>query len=146
MFWDPKFDQIMQNDTAMRREMLWKRDEGVAQIWRMRFTPDKELPGPIAKIAGSKKLIYEQENHLDTSTHVMQWQVFPKVATDKVTAKGTMTVRTIATGVERRVQGEVRVQIPLIGGRIEKAILVSVSESYEKAAAATHRWIANHSD
>ena len=61
---------------------------------------------------------------------------------DKVTAKGTMTMRRVANGVERVVDGEVTVRVPLVGKKIEKAILGSVTSSYEQAAQITQKWLA----
>ena len=126
----------------MHREVLWMREEGPMKVYRVKFIPNADLPAPIAKIAGTTKLVYEQENRLNTETNVMEWQVFPSVVKDKVTAKGTMTMRRVANGVERVVDGEVTVRVPLVGKKIEKAILGSVTSSYEQAAQITQKWLA----
>jgi hypothetical protein len=75
----------------------------------------------------------------------MEWQVFPTVATDKVTSKGLMTMREIANGVERTVSGDVTVRVPIIGKRIEKLVLNSVVTSYEHAADITRKWLSEQS-
>ena len=145
MFWDPDDGNRLEEETGVHREMLWLREEGPLKIYRMRFTPDSDLPGPVAKFAGTKKLVYEQENRLNTETHVLEWQVFPTVARDKITAKGTMTMRDVPNGVERLVEGDVKVRVPIIGRRIEKLVLNSVVTSYEHAAGITHKWLADRS-
>ena len=107
----------------------------------MRFVPNKELPAAVAKVTGTKKLIYEQENRLDRSTNTLHWQVFPAVVQDKVSAKGKMVMRAIPSGVERVVDGDITVKIPIVGRKIEKLILGSVAQSYEHAAVITKQWL-----
>ena len=141
MFWDSDYSARIEKETGVQREVLWMREEGPIKIYRVKFTPEGDLPAPIAKVTGTKKLVYEQENRLNTETHSMEWQVFPTVATDKVTAKGVMNMREHPNGVERTVTGDVTVRVPLIGKRIEKLILNSVVTSYEHAADITRKWL-----
>ena len=141
MFWDPAYGEMLERETGMQREVLWMREEGPLKVYRVKFIPNADLPAPIAKIAGTKKLIYEQENRLNTETNVMQWQVFPAVVKDKVSAKGTMAMTTVSNGVQRIVDGEVTVRVPLVGKKIEKAIMASVISSYEQAAQITQKWL-----
>ena len=145
MFWNPEYSARIEKETGVQREMLWMKEEGIIKTYRMKFTPEAELPRAVAKFTGTKKLIYEQENRLNTETHVMEWQVFPTVATDKVTSKGLMTMREIANGVERTVSGDVTVRVPIIGKRIEKLVLNSVVTSYEHAADITRKWLSEQS-
>ena len=142
MFWDDDFDRYLQEGAAVNRTILSERKEGDVHHWRMRFEPDRELPGPVAKILGADKLVYEQETRLGPD-RVLHWEVIPAVAADKVSAKGTMHTAPHANGIERIVQGEIKVRVPLVGGRIEKAIVGNVTESYEKAAEATMKWLAS---
>ena len=98
------------------------------------MVPDRELPKPLAKLLGSNKLVYEQQCHLDRSQNQLTWEVIPAVFTDKITAKGTLTVVPTETGCVREVIGDVDVKVRLIGGRIEKAIISDVKKSYDRAA------------
>lgn len=140
MFWDDDYDRMVSASAGVTRETLWDREEGGGRTWRMRFTPDQELPAMVAKAVGTNKLIYEQLSRLDANNK-LHWEVFPAVVPDKVTAKGTMTIQSTGRGVDRVVDGTIDVRIPLIGGRIEKAIHKSVLESYERAYGASLRWL-----
>jgi len=140
MFWDEEYDAMISKSAGVTRETLWDRQEGSDRVWRMRFTPDQELPAMVAKAVGTNKLVYEQQSRLDAN-NVLHWEVFPAVVPDKVTAKGTMRIQEHARGVDRIVDGEITVRIPLIGGRIEKAIHKSVVDSYEKAAESSLQWL-----
>jgi hypothetical protein len=143
MFWDPTYAALLEQETGVHREVLWERQEGAVKVYRVRFVPQTELPRAIAKLTGSKKLIYEQENRLNIDAHRLDWQVFPTMAKDKVSATGAMLMRSTSTGVERLIDGDISVRVPLIGKRIEKVVLQSVLSSYEQAAQVTHRWLAD---
>jgi hypothetical protein len=144
IFWDKEYAQMLDAETGVRREILWNREDDTCRVWRVKVIPDDDLPGPVAKVAGTKKFIYEQENQLDRATHCMKWRVIPALQSGKIRAEGTMTIRAIPTGVERVVEGEVQVRIPLVGKRIEKAVVNSVTRSYDKAAEATQKWLLSH--
>jgi hypothetical protein len=141
-FWDPALDDRMQAGTSVRRELLVDRTEGDVRIQRYRFTPEKTLPGPIRAIAGTDRIIYEQENRFDAKTGVLTWKVFPAILADKITAEGTFVVRAIPTGCERVVDGKIEVRVPFVGGKIESTIVNDVQAGYESAAKVTAAWLA----
>ncbi|MFT7519024.1 MAG: hypothetical protein ACI9MC_001160 [Kiritimatiellia bacterium] len=141
MFWDEDYDQLLMDAAQVTRSMLWDRTQGDRRLWRMRFVPNQDLPSMVAKAVGTKKLVYEQDNNLDAAAGIMEWEVFPAVVPDKVTSKGIMKVHATSRGVERVVDGRIDVRIPLIGGRIERAIHKSVMTSYERAYDVSLQWL-----
>jgi hypothetical protein len=140
MFWDEDYDRLLSEAAGVSRETLWDRTEGAQRRWRMKFTPDQELPALVAKAIGTTRLVYEQESRLDPEQR-LHWEVFPTVVPDKVTARGTMVATPAGAGVERVVDGEIVVRIPIIGSRIERAIHQSVLDSYERAYEVSLRWL-----
>lgn len=140
MFWDDEYDRMMTESAGFTRETLWDRQEGSDRVWRMRFIPDQKLPAMVARAVGTDRLIYEQVSRL-TPDRVLHWEVFPAVVPEKVTAKGTMRIQPVRGGVDRIVEGEISVRIPIIGGRIEKQIHSSVLDSYRRAADVATRWL-----
>jgi hypothetical protein len=140
MFWDPAYDQALQAGTSVVRELIDEHDEGPIKVQQYRFTPAKQLPGPIARLAGSEKFTYEQTNRFDPATGVMQWKVVPSLMPDKITAEGTFQLREVPEGCERTVEGKIEVRVPLVGGRIEAAIISDVETGYEGAAEITRQW------
>lgn len=140
MFWDDDYDRMLVESAGFSRETLWDRMEGEDRVWRMRFIPDQELPSVVARAVGTNRLVYEQTSRL-TPDNVLHWEVFPAVVPDKVTAKGTMRVVPASGGIDRRVDGEIAVRIPIIGKRIEKQIHKSVEDSYTRAFDVSVRWL-----
>ena len=141
MFWDDDYDQRLSEGTAVTRQLIEEWEEDGQRCWRMRFIPDRELPRPVAKLLGSDKLVYDQKNRLDEANNTLHWEVIPTVLADKVVARGRMFVVPNDGGCDRVVKGEVTVNVPLVGGRIEKTILANVAESYDRAVEAALEWL-----
>ena len=146
LFWDPEFERRLDSSASIHREMLELNPEvdGV-QTWRIRFTPERELPRAVAKLIGNSKLVYDQESRLDRGAGILEWRVIPQVLADKVTAQGTMRIVPAPGGCERIVTGEVSVRVPMLGGRIEKTILSNVTDSYDRAAEVIAELVAERS-
>lgn len=144
MYWDDDFDAMMRRESTVERELLEQREVGGVLIRRVRFTPQRELPGPAAKVLGSKKLIYEQENRWDREASRMNWRVVPTVLPGKLDAKGTFVVKPAAGGCEQIVDGEITVNVMFIGGQIEKAVVAEVEQSYDKMAVVAREWLQKH--
>jgi hypothetical protein len=141
MYWDPEFDASLQAEAGVQRDILQESVQGAVTTRRVRITPAAELPGPVASLVGSKKLVYEQENAWDANARMLRWKVIPTILPGKLDASGTMTARETAAGVEQCVDGTVTVQVPFVGGRIEQGIVDEVSRSYGRAATAMNRWL-----
>lgn len=144
MYWDDGYDAMLSEGSGVERELLEERTEGDVVVRRVRFTPDRELPGPVASLLGSNKLIYEQENRWDPSASEMTWKVIPTVLPGKLDARGTFRIRPTAGGCEQVVEGDITVNVRFIGGQIEKAVVAEVQQSYERMAEISRRWLKTH--
>ncbi len=136
LFWDPAYDVALQakNGNEVKRELLEERNVDGKRHLRYRFTPKKTLPAPVAALAGTDRLIYEQDNMFDRASGLLTWKVRPAVVPDKVTAEGTFRVAALASGgCERLVDGKIEVRVPFFGGKIEEAIVNDVKGAYEVA-------------
>ena len=141
MYWDDEFDQMLRKDATVERELVSERSDGDVSVRRLRFTPEQELPGPVAKLIGSKKLIYEQENRFNPVKGEMHWEVVPTFLPGKLSAKGVFLVRPSGAGCERIVDGNIAVNVRFIGGQIEKAVVAEIVQSYDKTVGACHDWL-----
>lgn len=144
MYWDDAFDAMLRKESAVQREVLEERTEGSVLVRKVRLTPDRELPGPVATLLGTKKLVYDQENRWDKATSTMSWRVIPTILPGKLDANGTFKVVRTPTGCEQVVEGVISVNVMFVGGQIEKAVVAEVEKSYEKMAASVRHWIATH--
>lgn len=124
-------------------ERVVEQDEraGDRQRVRTRCTSPRELPAPMRRAIKADKLVYHLEEVRDHAAFSLQWRVVPAAMARKVRAEGSFELRPTPTGCERLVKGEVRVAIPLIGGKIEAAIGKELRAGYDKAADLTRRWL-----
>ncbi|MEZ4240734.1 MAG: DUF2505 domain-containing protein [Myxococcota bacterium] len=141
MYWDEAFDAALREESAVTREVLEEREEDGVLIRRVRFTPDRELPGPAAALLGTSKLVYEQENRWDKASNTMHWKVIPTILPGKLDAQGTFRVVEVPGGCEQIVEGDISVNVRFIGGQIEKAVVSEVEKSYDKTAATSREWL-----
>ncbi|MCA9493192.1 MAG: DUF2505 domain-containing protein [Myxococcales bacterium] len=146
MYWDDDFDAMLRKESAVERELLEERDDGDVLVRRVRITPDRELPTPVAKLLGAPKLVYEQENRWDRKNAVLHWKVLPTILPGKLDCRGTFRIQPTATGCEQVVDGEIKVNVMLVGGQIEKAVVAEIEKSYDRMAAASKEWLAAHPD
>lgn len=144
MYWDDAFDAQLRKESAVQRDVLEERTEGDVLVRRVRLTPDRELPGAVATLLGTKKLVYEQENRWDRKTSTMHWKVIPTILPGKLDAKGTFQVIPAGTGCEQVVDGNISVNVMLVGGQIEKAVVAEVEKSYAKMAETCREWLRTH--
>jgi hypothetical protein len=145
MYWDDAFDAQLRKESAVQRDVLEERTEGDVLVRRVRLTPDRELPGPVATLLGAKKLVYEQENRWDRATSTMHWRVIPTILPGKLDAQGTFRVVAAAGGgCEQVVEGNISVNVMLVGGQIEKAVVAEVEKSYAKMAETSREWLRTH--
>ncbi len=142
MYWDDDFDAMLRKDSTVDRELVEERIDGSLEVRRLRFTPQRDLPAPMAKLLGSPKLVYEQENRWDPAAQVMHWQVVPTVLPGKLDAGGKfLVVPRPADSCELQVDGEITVNVRFIGGRIEQAVVEEVQKSYDQMADAVRTWL-----
>ncbi len=145
MLLDPAFDEMISRESSMTREVIELRDEGGVRFKRVRCRPQRDLPGPLKQVLGGKGLEYDQVNTLRPADGRIDWTVEVPAFPDRVQIGGVTHIRPHAEGCERELDGEVRVNVRLVGGRIERALVDDITKSYDKAAEAVRRWIHTHS-
>ena len=141
MYWDDRFDAMLRKSATVDRELLSEEKSADAHRRRIRFTPHKELPRAIASLLGSKKLIYEQDNTFEPARSRMLWQVIPTILPGKLTAKGTFQVNSTPNGCAQVIDGEIKVNVRFVGGKIEQAVVAEVVKSYEQTAKTSREWL-----
>jgi hypothetical protein len=142
MYWDDSFEEVLNSSTDVNRELLEDSDDGKIYYRKLRFTPANDLPRPAAKVLGTNKLIYEQENTFDRSKSEMIWRVLPSLLPGRLNAGGLMKVTPDGSGCRLEVTGDIEVKVRFIGGQIEKMVVGQVESSYDKLADAARKWLA----
>jgi hypothetical protein len=142
IFLSPEFNKEMFADLKMKKYEVVKQEDDGKRFHRVQvLEPSTPIPGFLQSIV--KSTGYTEIDNLDWSTNVMDVVIETQMFKDRFAMGGKYAVTPLDGGkrCRREFRGEVKVSIPLIGGRIEKYMMEQLRDSYELAAATTRRWI-----
>ena len=109
-------------------ELLEQRTEGDRVVQRVRYRFTGELSSAVTAVVDPSKLSWVEESELDRTTHVTTWHIVPDHYASRLTCAGTFRLVSHGDGTVRRTEAEIKVHFPLVGGRVEKAIVSGLEE------------------
>jgi hypothetical protein len=145
-FWKIFFHEPYNTDLYQRIEvkentLLYTKEDETTIKFSRRVIPKRDLPGVIKKIVGGD-LGYTETSTFHKGKNLLEVKIEPSLMKEKTKIFGKYTITPIAPGKVRRVfEGDIDVSIPLVGGRVEKAIIEDMTKSYDVAAQVTREWI-----
>ena len=144
LFFDEAFNIALCKAVKLARNLESRTVEGGRLERACRIGPDREVPAPVAKIIGAKRIEYTE--HLDYTMGSFKgvWKTISSVLTDKVESAGTFTFEGRGNDVVRLVDGDVKVKIFGLGSVVERFIVADVERSYDQAAEFTRTWLKEH--
>lgn len=93
---------------------------------RFRFTGD--LPGAVTAVIDPAKLTWVQETDHDLDTGITDFRLIPDHYPDRLKASGTFRITEDGAGAQRVLTGRLKVRAPLVGGKVEGAIVSGLEE------------------
>ena len=135
LYFDEPFQIALGEAVKIARELL-RLDRRSARV-----QPQREIPAPVAKLLGGKRLAYTEELEYEVGRYHGIWRIVPAVLADKIAIGGTLDFEAAAGGVKRVLAGVIDVTLFGLGGLVEKVILSNVEKSYDDAAAFTAQWL-----
>ena len=140
-FAEPFNDDLFRELKIKDRQVLKKEDDGKTLVRIQKMEPTTPLPGFLQSIV--KDMGYTEHDKLDWSKNVMRIIIEPATMRDRFKLEGDFIVSSLGEKrVRREFRGEVKVSMPLIGGKVEKFMMEQLRDAYETAARLTSRWIA----
>lgn len=140
---DPAFQAAATQGAEVDRETLEDRTVAGIRTLRVRYKLHKPLPTPVARALGAEKLSYvmEQRWALNPPQH-MRWTLTPDVGAERVRCRGEFKVQSLGDDeCERLITGELKISIPIVGGKIEERVIEEVKASYVRSAATLREWV-----
>ena len=114
---------------------------------RVRYTPRAE--GKIPSFARGRvtpeMLVFVEESAFYRAEHRIDYRVEPNLPDrwrDHFASHGRFSLAAIPGGVARRIDGEVQVRVPLVGGLVERMLVSELRQSFAAEAAVLGRWLA----
>jgi hypothetical protein len=140
---DPDFQASLEGVASLKeRSVLSQQEEtGGRVVRRVRCVLDIEISGPARRFLGGKPPSWIQEEHWDPTTMRWDWVIQPEVAKELLSASGHTVLSDDGAGTHRIVSGEVRVHVPIYGGRVEGWIVEGITRAYDEEADRLSAWM-----
>jgi hypothetical protein len=106
---------------------------------RFRFTG--HLPAAVTAVVHPDRLTWVQETIHDHAGRSARFRLLPDHYPDRLRCRGRFTITDRPGGSRRVVAGELQVRAPLVGGRVEQAIVSGLEEYLEAEAPVVDAWI-----
>lgn len=112
---------------------------------RVRYAFVGEVGSAVRRVVDPDRLSWVEESTVDVAARRTTFRIVPDHYAALLSARGTITVSPAADGGSVRVaEGELAVRVPLVGGKVERAIVSGMEEHAAAEAAVLDEWIAAH--
>ena len=140
---DPAFlERLGELPKLGRPQLLDVEDAGDTVRRRIRYAFAGQLSSAVTAVVDPAKLTWVEDSATDRRTHRTTFHILPDHYADRLTASGTFVLQASGTGTTRVADGDIRVRFPLVGGRVEKAIVAGMQEYAVAEAGAISTWLA----
>lgn len=143
-FLDPAFlDRVRRLPKVGGAELLDQRTDGdtVHQRIRYRFTGD--LSAAAKAIIHPERLTWVEESAVNRRNHVTTWRIVPDHYADRLRCSGTFTLTALGDDrTRRRTEADLKVSLPLLGGKVEQAIVSGLKEHAAGEEQVMAEWLA----
>ena len=140
---DPDFQATLTDigDLHHREVLDSTEDQDGAVTRNVRCILALEVSGIAKSMLGDSDPAWVQEERWDSDKTHCDWTIHPEVASDLLSASGTIDISGSETNAVRTVAGEVKVRVPLYGGKVEGWIVKGVTRAYDEEAERIVAWL-----
>lgn len=140
---DPRFVERLGTLPRLGRPELLRQEQDGRLVHReVRHAFVGELSPAVTAVIERAKLTWVDVATHDLDTHRSEHRVVPDHYGTRLTCRYTTVLAPSAQGTERTTEGELHVHMPLVGGRVERAVVSGLVEHAEGEAAALRAWLA----
>jgi len=126
-----------------RSELLSQTAAGPVVHTRIRYAFTGELSGAVRRVVNPDRLTWIHDATTDTATHHTTFEIVPDHYRELLRATGTVDVTPAGDGCLRRAAGTVSVSVPLVGARVERAVVSGLEEHAAAERDLLARWLAD---
>lgn len=125
-------------------ELLDQQRDGTTVHQRIRYHFTGELSSAVTKVIDASRLTWVEESDHDLAAHRSAHRIVPDHYADRLQASYSARLEPDGddSRTRRRVSGTVKVRMPLVGGRVERAIVSGLEEYAVAEAELMGRWLA----
>ena len=126
-------------------ELLELQRDGDRAHQRIRYRFTAQLSGAVTRVIDPGKLTWVDDARYDLTSHTSRHRILPDNYADRLQATYDVALEPLGDSTRRLVTGELTVHVPLVGGRVERAIVDGLEEHANAEAELLGRWIAKQS-
>ena len=123
-------------------EVLEQRRDGDRAHQRIRYRFTAQLSSAVTRVVDPDKLTWIDDATYDLTSHTSRHRILPDNYADRLQASYDVTLEPLGDSTRRVAAGELTVHVPLVGGRVERAIVDGLEEHANAEAELLGRWIA----
>jgi hypothetical protein len=127
---DPAFVEAMAQLPKLGRPQLLAHEEnGETVHMQVRYAFVGHLSSAVRRVVDPQQLTWVQDLTVDRRSHRSRFRILPDHYAGLLSCEGTFALSEDGGGGSTRVaEGEVRVTVPLVGGKVERAIISGLEE------------------
>lgn len=136
---DPEFHRALELPDLAPPEVLKAEANGDGTKLVLRYVYTGSIDPMVKRFIGVGDLTWRQEIDLDRSTGTGALRFAADADPKKLRGEADLVFEATADGCRRRVDGELKVAIPVVGGMAERAIVPGIVERLDLEAAALNQ-------
>jgi hypothetical protein len=129
-----------------RPQLLGTEADGDVVRQQVRYRFSGELSPAVTAVVDPDKLTWVEHTTYDCSRHRGDHRIAPDHYADRLRASYTTQLEEHGGVTRRLIEGELRVRFPLVGGRVERAIVSGLVEHAGLEAAVLVRWLTDRAE
>jgi hypothetical protein len=142
LFFHEPYNLELYERIGVKERKVLQHDEDDEKIrFSLRIMPKRDLPSVIKKIVGGD-LGYTETSTYWKAKSLIDVRIEPTLLKERTKIHATYTVKPTAPGRFRRTfEGDIDVDLPLVGRKVEATVLDDMKKSYDVAAQVTAEWL-----
>lgn len=111
---------------------------------QVRYLFQADLPGAVTRFVDPDKLSWVEDSTCDLAAHRTECVLRPDNYANLLSGSYDAVIEVATSGCVRTVKGSLKVHVPLVGGKAEKAIVNGLEENAEAQTAILTDWLSAH--
>lgn len=98
-------------------------------VQQVRYLFRAELSGAVTKVVDPDRLTWVEDSTVDLRAHATRCEIRPDAYANLLAGRYDAHIEPNGHGARRVITGTVKVKVPLVGGRVERAIVSGLQEN-----------------
>jgi hypothetical protein len=120
---------------------LSRSDDGRVLVPRVRYRFTGSLPSAVTRVVDPSKLTWIEETTYDVPGRRASFTIVPDHYAGKLRCRGSHTFVESNGTTTRRIDADLSVSVPIVGRRVEKAIVSGLREHFDTEGALLGAWL-----